>query len=136
VAVALALTFVTLRHNSHVPILLAVGSGAVLAGVTGTVLTGFPDMLNGRLWPIAFTGLVILPTSFFALTLASRYTSAANVSLLMLLETVLGPVWVWVGLGERPTIRMFLGGAIVVGALTLYLWYERHRAKQVARARI
>ena len=67
------------------------------------------------------TGAVVLPLSFFSLSLASRYTSASNVSLLMLLETVLGPYWVWLVIGEAPTPRMILGGVVVVVSLTGYL---------------
>jgi drug/metabolite transporter (DMT)-like permease len=59
--------------------------------------------------------------------MASRHTHASNVSLLLLLETVLGPLWVWLGLGERPTPVMLAGGAVVVGSLALYLWHEGHR---------
>ena len=70
---------------------------------------------------MAVTGAVILPVSFFTLSLAARHTQAANVSLLMLLETVLGPLWVWMGVGERPTLQMGMGGAIVVISLAVYL---------------
>ena len=64
-------------------------------------------------------------SSFFSLSSASRYTQAANVSLLMLLETVLGPLWVWLGLGEAPTPRMLAGGAIVIVSLALYILTPR-----------
>ena len=39
----------------------------------------------------------------------------------MLLETVLGPLWVWWGIGEIPTNSMLIGGAIVVTCLTGFL---------------
>ena len=48
-------------------------------------------------------GLIILPIPFTCLNLAARYTSPAIVSLLMLLEMVLGPFWVWLGIGEGHT---------------------------------
>ena len=78
-------------------------------------------MTEGRPWAMVVTGAVILPVSFFTLSLASRHTQAANVSLLMLLETVLAPVWVWIGVGERPTVTMAIGGAVVVVSLAIYL---------------
>jgi len=65
--------------------------------------------------------------SFFSLSLASRYTHASNVSLLLLLETVLGPLWVWLGVGEEPTPMMLVGGVIVVGSLAIYLWHTGRR---------
>lgn len=129
VALALALNFVILRHNPEVPLLLAIGVGAVLAGGFGWAMTGPAQMFDGQLWAILITGLVILPTSFFAMSQASRMTAAANVSLLLLLETVLGPVWVWLGVGEVPGPRLLIGGTIVVTALTFYLLHLRWRGR-------
>ncbi len=133
VALMLALNFVTLRHNPSVPILPVIGTGAYLAGATGWVVTGPAHMADGTLWAILITGLIILPVAFFSLSYASRHTAAANVSLLLLLETVLGPLWVWAFLAEPPTTRMIVGGAIVVGSLAAYLWFgARRRAGQAA----
>ncbi|MEL6433014.1 MAG: DMT family transporter [Pseudomonadota bacterium] len=127
-AFVLALNFVTLRAKPDLPILLAIGLGAWFAGVLGWAVTGPAQMYNGLLWPMLITGLFVLPVSFFLLSISARYTLAANVSLLMLLETVLGPIWVWLGIGETPTTAMFIGGAIVVTTLGLYLVWLRKAA--------
>ena len=122
VALALALNFVVIRAHPQLPILLVVGVGAFLAGVFGLIVTGPARMLDGQVWAMAMTGMLVLPLSFFLLSLASRYTHASNVSLLMLLETVLGPLWVWFGVGEKPTPAMLVGGGIVVSSLALYVF--------------
>ena len=129
VALALAVNFSVLRFHREVPILLAMGLGALLAGSIGIWVTGPAQMSDGHVPAILVTAILIIPLSFFALSLASRYTAAANVSLLMLLETVLGPLWVWLGTGEAPTARMLTGGAIVVGALAIYLARPKRRAR-------
>lgn len=121
VALVLALNFVVVRARPQLPILLAIGVGALIAGVISLVITGPANMTQGQVWAMAITGAVVLPVSFFSLSLAARYTHAANVSLLMLLETVLGPLWVWLGVGEAPSHRMLIGGVIVVVSLTTYL---------------
>ncbi len=126
VAICLALSFVLIRKHRAVPILPSVGLGALMAGVTGLVLTGPQQMVGDAiLWPILVTGGIVLPVSFFCLSLASRHTAAANVSLLLLLETVLGPLWVWLAIGEAPTALMLIGGTIVVGSLATYLLWSR-----------
>ncbi|WGW03167.1 DMT family transporter [Tropicibacter oceani] len=125
VAFALALNFVTLRHAPDLPLLLAIGGGALLAGCTGLAITTPARMTDGNVAAILLTGLVILPLAFFSLSQASRHTAAANVSLLLLLETVLAPIWVWLGTGEAPTPRMLAGGAIVVISLAGFLWHRR-----------
>ncbi|NCQ25600.1 MAG: EamA/RhaT family transporter [Rhodobacteraceae bacterium CG17_big_fil_post_rev_8_21_14_2_50_63_15] len=127
VALMLALNFVILRARPELPIALVIGLGAVLAGLTGVMVTGPAMMMQGAVWAIAICGILILPVSFFTLSLASRHTHASNVSLLLLLETVLGPLWVWLGTGEAPTPRMLAGGAIVVVSLAIYLWRTGRR---------
>ncbi len=132
VALVLALNFVVLRARPGMSIPLVIGVGATLAGATGWAVTGPAAMADGAVWAIAVCGLVILPMSFFSLSLASRHTHASNVSLLLLLETVLGPLWVWLGVGEAPTPMMLAGGAMVVVSLAVYLWHTGRRRMAVA----
>lgn len=122
VAAAMALYFVMLRHHPELPLLLIMGIGVSLAGLTGLAVTGPAAMTDGNVWPIVVTGGVIVPVAFASLSLASRYTHASNVSLLVLLETVFGPLWVWWGIGEAPSTMMLLGGVIVIGSLAIYLY--------------
>ncbi|RKF16388.1 DMT family transporter [Roseovarius spongiae] len=133
VAMVLAINFVVLRARPELPIALLFCVGAFCTGAIGTSVVGPAALLDGRVWAILLTAAVVVPASFFSLSVASRYTAASNVSLLMLLETVLGPVWVWLALGEAVGPAMLLGGAIVVGSLALYLLHERRR---MARGRI
>ncbi len=127
VAAAMALYFVMLRHHPQLPLLLVMGIGVSLAGLTGLAVTGPAAMTDGNVWPIALTGAVIVPVAFASLSLASRYTHASNVSLLVLLETVFGPLWVWWGIGEAPSSMMLLGGVIVIGSLAIYLYATGRR---------
>lgn len=121
VAFALAMTFVTLRHNPGLPLLLVIGLGSLISGTSGWLITGPAQMIDGTLWATLLSALIILPLSFFALNEASRYTTASNVSLLLLLETVLAPIWVWLGTGEAPSPRMLVGGGIVIVTLAIYV---------------
>ena len=121
VAFALALTFVTLRHNPCLPLLLVIGLGSMISGTSGWLITGPAEMINGTVWAALVSALLILPLSFFALNEASRHTAAANVSLLLLLETILAPIWVWLGTGEAPSPRMITGGALVIVTLIVYV---------------
>ena len=125
VAISLAFNFVIIRKNKTVPFELAIGLGALIAGCTAFYL--WPAAWQGRgasLIYISVTGLIILPVSFFLLSKASRLTSAANVSMIMLLETVLGPLWVWLGIKETPNSLTLLGGVLVVGALGFFLYKQ------------
>ena len=97
-------------------IIIAVSDGDdVIAAPDG------PSLFTGNILMISVSGLIILPISFVALTSATRHTNAANVSLFMFLETILGSFWVWLGVGERPGFWMMVGGAIVLGSLSIYI---------------
>ena len=121
VAISLAFNFVIIRKNKTVPFELAIGLGALIAGCTAFYLWPAAWQVRGAsLIYISVTGLIILPVSFFLLSKASRLTSAANVSMIMLLETVLGPLWVWLGIKETPNSLTLLGGVLVVGALGFF----------------
>lgn len=133
VAFVLALNFTVLRAHRRLPILLLIGVGAVLAGLNGLIITGPAQMMQGAPWAIVTTGAIVLPLSFYLLSVAARYTHAANVSLLMLMETVLGPFWVWLVVGEMPTTRMVVGGLIVLVSLAIYLTLTRRAAWSPAR---
>lgn len=64
------------------------------------------------------------------LALGPRYISAAEVSLLVLLESVLAPILVWAVVGEDPGRWALIGGAIVIGALVLSNVYALLKAKK------
>ena len=132
VALSLAINFVIVRQDRDVEFEIALGVGALIAGITAFVLspTASDTTLQSTLI-ISITGLIILPLSFLMLSCASRYTTASNVSMLMLLETVLGPLWVWVFIGERPSYLTITGGVIVIIAIVYFLMSEKQNKTPV-----
>lgn len=68
---------------------------------------------------VALIALVVTPGATALLSLGPRYLPAADVSLIMLLEAVFGPLLVWLVLAEFPGLWTLAGGAVVLGALTL-----------------
>ncbi len=66
---------------------------------------------------LAALGIGQIGLGFALLTAGARLIPAAQVALITLLETVLGPLWVWLALDERPSALTLIGGAIVIGAI-------------------
>ena len=128
-AATLGINFVLLRSKPMIPAIGATGFGALLTGLFGALFIQKVNFFSGDLLAISVSGLIILPLSFSALTYATRYTIAANVSLLMLLETILGPVWVWFIIDEAPTLQMIVGGLIVIFTLLIYFLYNKNKTK-------
>jgi drug/metabolite transporter (DMT)-like permease len=68
---------------------------------------------------LAALGIGQIGLGFALLTVGARLIPAAQVGLITLLEVVLGPVWVWLALDERPSALTLVGGAIVIAAIVL-----------------
>ena len=89
------------------------------------LLTSAFEISSNSLFYISITGLVILPLSFILLSRAARMTPASNVSIIMLLETILGPLWVWIFISESPQLLTIIGGIIVILALVYFFSNKR-----------
>ena len=62
--------------------------------------------------PLMCVMCVAIP--FVLVTLAPRYITAAEVNLFFLLETILGPLWVWLIIKEQPSFETIIGGSIII----------------------
>ena len=126
VAFSLACNFVIIRKDKEVAFPLALGTGGILCGLLAFYFWPSASEINLKgMFYISITGLLILPLSFILLSRASRMTPASNVSIIMLLETVLGPLWVWTFTTERPQFLTIIGGIIVILALIYFFSNKR-----------
>lgn len=91
--------------------------GALLASAASFALGGMPQLAAGESVALAAMALLVLPLGFMLVQAGPRRIGAAEVGLLLLLEVVLGPIWVWAFLDEAPGGRVLLGGAVVLLAL-------------------
>ena len=82
--------------------------------LAGQISLSVPDVL----W-LALFGAGQIGLGLILLTIGARIIPAAQVALISLLEVVLGPLWVWLAVGERPGLATIIGGAIVVAAVTV-----------------
>ena len=123
-AVGLAISMVLKRREPRLPIMLSTGLAVLIAvGVAFVFLPqGVPPLPTntGALVALLVMSIIVLPASFLSLMVAPKYTSATTVGLIMLTESIMGPVWVWVGVGETPSPMMIFGAAIVLSSLCVY----------------
>ena len=73
--------------------------------------------VSARFVGIAFADSMLIAIVFTATVTAPRYASSAEVGLVHPLEAVLGPVWVYLGIGEAPSRWTIIGGALLIGSL-------------------
>ncbi len=115
-------------NRNMTPALIPAGLMIAACGIIG----GSPLELQGMewFWMLILCGVVI-PAAFVLITLGPMRISAAEVGMLMLLETALGPVWVWLWLNETPSLAALQGGSLVIFTLILHgLWQWRKQSYQ------
>ena len=68
--------------------------------------------------PVMCIICVALP--FVLVTIAPRFIPAEEVNLFFLLETIIGPIWVWLVVKEQPTLETIIGGAVIIITLGIH----------------
>jgi drug/metabolite transporter (DMT)-like permease len=101
----------------------AVASGNLIACLV-TIPVALPILSATTVdWAaVSFLGIFQIALAYVFLVYGIRRVGALEVSLLVLLEPVLSPVWAWMVHGERPADLALLGGAIIVVATAVYTW--------------
>ena len=112
----------------------------VLASLAWQAAAGRASMgaVSGRFVGLAFANSILLSIVNAATVTAPRYASSAEVGLVTPLEAILGPIWVYIGVGETPSKWTIMGGALLVGSLIGHeVWgyrSEAHSSKRAAAA--
>lgn len=119
-AVTVAGYYVTLRKAGRRNMLPHLALGSMLGGVLALPFADFVPVDMATIFLIVLSGAVIVPLAAGLLLLGPRYLPAAEVSMITLLELILGPLLVWAVLGEHPGQRTLLGGAIIIMAVLFH----------------
>ena len=115
-AYAAALTAVRkVKHVSMIPAIPIAYIGAALVILPFSA----PMQPVATQWHLLFGHGAFIAIATCFLTLGPRYISSAEVSLLILLESVLAPILVWAVIGEDPGPWALVGGVVVIGALVV-----------------
>jgi drug/metabolite transporter (DMT)-like permease len=120
IPVAAAINVVVLRASAaRLDLVPAVMLGGALSCLIALPFA-LPFSATGRdVALLAFLGITQLGVPCMLLVIASRSLLAPEIALLSLLEVVLGPLWVWLAVGEEPGGATLVGGSIVLAALML-----------------
>jgi drug/metabolite transporter (DMT)-like permease len=120
---AMSLSFagviVITRHQRHVSMAPATCLSQALVLVFAAPFASTAAIGTQDLTLLAALGIGQIGLGLIFLTIGARLIPAAEVALLTLLEVVLGPLWVWLALSERPSATTLVGGAIVLAAVAI-----------------
>jgi drug/metabolite transporter (DMT)-like permease len=110
-------TLVITRHRRDVSMAPATCLSQALVVVVAAPFVSLGGVGSLDLLLLATLGICQIGLGFALLTVGARLIPAGEVALITLLEIVLGPIWVWAFLSERPSTATIVGGVIVLGAL-------------------
>ena len=123
VALAIPINFAILvmiiRKNNKVDMVPAIFYSGIFSLIYGFLLTESFEFTRHDLLMGFLLGVPQLAISFICITIGSRTVESATVGILMLMETLCAPLWVWIFLNEVPPISVFLGGAVIILAIIL-----------------
>ena len=75
---------------------------------------------------------LIINTAYLGMNRAPQYISAAEFGIICLLESILGPIWVFLVIGEAPTLWTLVGGGLILATLTIHELAAQYAAKTAA----
>ena len=127
-AVMMGFTFTLTRKYKDINMVPVNAIGGLIAALIAFL------MANKITVPAEVVGYIIamgaiLSISFSLITIAPRYMPAAEVGMIMPLETVLGSLIAWYWIKEVPSSNAIIGGTIVIITLFLHSWYSTRLAK-------
>jgi drug/metabolite transporter (DMT)-like permease len=133
-AVGLGVHFVLVRLADPVDMSPAIGIAGLFIMAIGLTMASDVYLSPQQFGYLALLGLVLLPLSFVFLTRAPSYIPAPEVSLIILLETILGPLWVWLAIKEEPPLETIAGGTLIVLVLAVHSILSLRGARAAAMA--
>ena len=119
-AVTLAGGALVVRKNQDVSIYPGLVFGSLLAAMVASPWSDWQTVDTRDFALLALNGGGIGALSFLLIVAAARLLPPAELGLLFLLETLLGPLWVWIVLNEVPPLATLAAGALILATLTIY----------------
>jgi len=98
------------------------------AAVVGKLIVSLFALLFIESFVLTGSDLIIVPLMcvmcvaipFVLVTIAPRFIPAAEVNLFFLLETIIGPIWVWLIIKEQPSLETIQGGVVIITAIAVH----------------
>jgi drug/metabolite transporter (DMT)-like permease len=134
-ALFMAITLVMISMNPKINTLAAISYGSLLAAVFALLMGADPAAPSAPdIAYLVVNGAIVMALAMALITYGPKLISAPEVSLIMLLETVLGPLWVWWILSEQPPLQTFVGGGLVITAVLANAWMGFRSARSRVRS--
>ena len=108
-----------IRKYPKVDMIPAIFYAGIFSCLYGLVLQEGINISPKDIWLSFLLGVPQLAFGFIFITIGSRTTPAVMVGLLMLMETIFAPIWVWLFYNEIPPTSVLIGGLIIISAVVM-----------------
>jgi len=119
-AIGLAIGAVTIRSAKTKNLVPAAVVGKLFVGTFALFFIESFVLENKDLIIVPLMCILCVAIPFVLVTIAPRFIPAAEVNLFFLLETIIGPIWVWLIIKEQPTTETLIGGIVIIITIAIH----------------
>ena len=119
-ALGLAVGAVTIRSAKTKNLVPAAVVGKLFVAIFALFFIESFILVDRDLVIIPMMCILCVAIPFVLVTIAPRFIPAAEVNLFFLLETIIGPIWVWLIIKEQPSIETLYGGAVIIVTIAIH----------------
>jgi len=123
--ISFAVLVIVIRKYPNVDMVPAQFTAGVAAAIIGFLIAGQLSMSIHDLFLALLAGFFQIGFGFILITVGSQTTPAAIVGVMMLTESVFGPLWAWLFINEVPPISVLMGGGIIIFSILLQSFYGK-----------
>ena len=123
-ALGLAIGAVTVRSAKSKNLVPAAVVGKLIVATFALFFIESFVLIDRDLFIIPLMCIMCVAIPFVLVTIAPRFIPAEEVNLFFLLETIIGPIWVWLIIKEQPSIETLYGGAIIITTIGIHSFYK------------
>ena len=113
-AMGLAVGAVIIRSAKKLNLVPSAVVGKLTIALFAMLFVKDYSLNNNDIYIVPLMCIMCVAIPFVLVTIAPRFITAAEVNLFFLLETIIGPIWVWLIIKDQPTPETIIGGAIIV----------------------
>jgi drug/metabolite transporter (DMT)-like permease len=119
-ALGLAIGAVTIRSAKSKNLVPAAVVGKLLVAIFAIFFIESFMLIDSDLIIVPLMCILCVAIPFVLVTIAPRFIPAAEVNLFFLLETIIGPIWVWMIIKEQPSIETLQGGIVIIATIAIH----------------
>ena len=119
-ATGLAVNAVLVRSAKDRDLLPAAVSGKLCVAIFAFFFVDSFDLVGNDMVYVPLMCVLCVAIPFVLVTIAPRFIPAAEVNLFFLLETIIGPIWVWMIIKEQPSPETIQGGIVIILTIAIH----------------